>query len=466
MKIIKTVLVLLAGSFVLLIIGLYNGYPLVHSDSGTYISSGFNRFIPFDRPITYGLFVRFFSFRYSMWFVVFIQNFLTAFVIYELLKCMNIEDKIFTYFFLSVLTFLVLFTGIGWYSNQIMPDFFAPISSLTIFILLKKEKSSWVTTILLFLVLIYSLITHLSHLMIGSLLILLVLVFKYGFKKYFNDIPIKRLISIVIIVLSGWIILPGLNWLIEGKFILSKASHVFIMAHLNETGILEKFLNENCSKKEFAEYKLCHYKDSLPITLSSFIWSSGMLEKTGGWTDSKEEYNKIIKATLKQPEYLFLNIYNSINYGLIQMTKNEIGQGLTPYLKGSPPYWQINQNFHDELNNYLNSRQNKWKGANLKFNTLNTFHLLILIISLFVIIYLFTTPVLLKLDTKAVSFLIFVIVAILVNSFITAGLNSPNERFQARVVWMLPLALIILISNNYNIIADNLKGSTNKRNDN
>jgi hypothetical protein len=299
--------------------------------------------------------------------------------------------------------------------------------------------------------------------MIGSVLILLVVILKYTLKQRYFDIPVRRIINVLIIVCSSWIILPGINYLVEKKFILSKASHVFIMAHLNETGILEKFLQENCTTKEFEDCKLCHYKDSLPVTLASFIWSTNILENTGGWLNSKEEYNKIIAATLKQPKYLFLNIFKSFNYGLIQLTKNEIGQGLSPYLKGSPPYGQINVRFHDELNNYLNSRQNKWKGANFKMNTLNTFHLIILMLSLFIIIYLFTTPILSKMDSKTVIFLIFIILAIIINSFITAGLNSPTERFQARVIWMLPLALIILVSKNFDLIIKAVNDSFKKR---
>jgi len=400
-----------------------------------------------------------------MWFVIIVQNLITAFVLYEVLKTMNLNEQRFIYSYLSILTFLVLFTGIGWNSNQIIPDFFAPLSILTIFILLKKEELSLFTRVVLYLILIYSLVTHLSHLMICSVLILFVVFLKYTLKKRFDNIPIRRILYVSVIIFSGWIILPGINWLVEKKFIISKASHVILMAHLNDTGILEKFLKENCSSDEFKDCKLCNYKDSLPTTLAAFMWSANIVKNTGGWVNSKEEYKKIINATLKQPEYLFLNIYKSITYGLSQLTMNEIGLKLTPYLKGSPPYEQIKSRFPYELNNYLNSRQNKWKGANLKLNTLNIFQLFILILSLFIIIYLFTTPVLSKLDPKTVTFLLFVILAVIINSFVTAGLNSPTERFQARVIWMVPLALIILVSKNFDTIIKTIISSSDNKKD-
>ena len=233
------------------------------------------------------------------------------------------------------------------------------------------------------------------------------------------------------------------------------------MAHLNDTGILEKFLKENCSSKEFKDCRLCNYKDSLPIDIASFIWSSNILTNTGGWENSKDEYNKIITETLKQPKYLFLNIYRSITYGFIQLTKNEIGQGLTAYNEGSAPYGQIHWRYHNELNNYLNSRQNKWNGVNLKFDILNTFHLILIILSIFLVLILFTSSIRLKINPNTLEFIIFVIVAIIINSFITAGLNSPCERFQARIVWLLPLSIMILIVYNYEILIKTIynKGS-------
>lgn len=351
MKNCKALIHLAIGTLILLIIALYNGYPLVYSDTGTYLYSGFDKFIPLDRPITYGLFVRFFSFNYSLWFVVIIQDFITAYVIYKLLEIVNLRKGIFTFVYFFILTFLMLFTGIGWYTNQIMPDFFAPIAILIIFILLKGKNITWFSRLFLSLVLVYSLISHFSHMLIGSAIIFLILIIKLFDHHRFQEITYRKIITTFIVVFSVWIILPGINYLIEKKFIYSKGSHVFLISHLADTGILEKFLRENCSKEEFKDCKLCHYKDSLARDLASFIWAGKVFENTGGWLNSKNEYNKIIKATLKSPKYLFMNIYKSFTYGLVQLTKNEIGQGLSAYNQGSAPYGQISWRFHDELNN-------------------------------------------------------------------------------------------------------------------
>jgi hypothetical protein len=224
------------------------------------------------------------------------------------------------------------------------------------------------------------------------------------------------------------------------------------MAHLTDTGILQQYLNENCSKQSHQHYRLCQYRDSLPQDLASFIWESDVVERTGGWNASKEEYNAIIKSTLTQSNYLFLNIYRSLTYSFIQMTRVNIGEGLTAYEEDSAPYGQISWRFPNELNNYLNSKQNKWDGVNLQFNLINIAQLILIISSLFVLIYIGSNRVFPLLDEHTKFFLMFVIISVFINSMVTAGLNAPSARFQARVIWLFPFSMIILFIRNYQVI--------------
>ena len=450
----KQFILVIIGILILSIIGFYNGYPLVYSDTGTYINSGFEKIVPFDRPITYGLFLSFFSFHYSAWFVVLFQNLLTAFVILELLKTFfhNYSyDKIRKIYCL-ILLFLVVFTGIGWYSNQLMPDFFAPLTILCFFILIIRSNIPLASWIGLSLILLYSAISHFSHLMIGTVLVFVCIVLKYLLKEKLKDLSIKRIGYTGFIVLSGWFILPAINYALEQEYTLSKGSHVFLMGHLTDTGILEEFLKENCDTPEYKDCKLCAYKEILPRDAAGFIWAGEILEKTGNWKDSKTEYNKIIRGTLNKPKYLFANMYKSFLYGLIQLTDNKIGHGLSAYRENSAPYGQIHWRFHNELNNYLNSLQNKSDGADFNLDILNRFHFSLLIICLFITVLLLTGTIRSKLDPTTVIFLVFVVASIVINSFITAGLNSPYGRLQTRVVWLFPLSIIIILIKNQTII--------------
>jgi hypothetical protein len=447
--IIHNALIVLTGALILMIISLFNGYPLVYSDTATYIYSGFDKFIPMGRPITYGLFIYLFSFKISLWFVVIVQNLITAYIIFEICRLLIERSKL-TLYYLVITLFLTFFTGIGWYSNQIMPDMFAPLFFLLVFLLLYSPKMSFWKYFAYSVLLIVSLVVHFSHILLVIAITIIVIAIEYPLarkgKPFTPLFPMKRILIVIGLIISAWIILPTINYLTEKKFIVSTGSHVFLMAHLADTGILEKFLKENCDKEEYRNCSICKYKDSIPTNLSDFMWeSNGVLAKTGGWADSKEQYDKIVRGMLRDPKYLTMNILKSFTYGCHQLFKNDIGQGLTANTASSGNAGQIKWRFPYELNNFLNCKQNQWNGVYLNFKTINIFNLILNILSLFCLLFIFFTPLWKKINTTTLKFLIYSLIAILVNSFITAGLNSPTERFQARVVWMLPMALLIIL---------------------
>src|SRR5438105_15945017 len=61
--IIRHVLYYSVGTLILLAPALYDHFPLIYADLGTYIRSGFMTETPVDRPITYGILLRLFSFN-------------------------------------------------------------------------------------------------------------------------------------------------------------------------------------------------------------------------------------------------------------------------------------------------------------------------------------------------------------------------------------------------------------------
>ncbi|HQP01967.1 MAG TPA: hypothetical protein PK337_06695, partial [Bacteroidia bacterium] len=75
----KFIIFVFLGTLCLMADASYNGFPIVYSDTSTYIASGLELETPFDRPITYGLFLRLFSFNgLSLWFVIFFQGLIVS----------------------------------------------------------------------------------------------------------------------------------------------------------------------------------------------------------------------------------------------------------------------------------------------------------------------------------------------------------------------------------------------------
>ncbi len=452
----RRILFLIIAVILLTIPAFYNGYPLVYSDTGTYVWSGKTLSVPIDRPITYGLFIAAVSFMSSMWAIIFAQNLILAFVLYEVISVFIPEDdKRFLWTYFGITLFLTLFTGMAWYSNTVMPDIYAPIFVLIIFILLyKKSLAKW-ETVLLYFLLVFSLAVHLSHLLIAVFLMGCIFIL-YKFFGLFRELDLGRLTRVFVVVVLSWLVIPTINYIIEKNFILNKSSHTFFVAHLSHAGILEKFLRENCDKPEYQNNSLCKFKDKIPRDLAGFLWDEkGIVQQTDGWKN-KKDYNQVIKGVLTNPKYLYLVIHRGIIYGFIQLFRNKVGEGLSAYNENSAPYYVVKGYFYNELNDYFNSRQNKWNGINLKFDTINTIHSFLLIVSLFLLIFLLTTGKINEIDNLSRALLYISLFAIVINSFVTASLQNPYDRYQARIVWLLLLTMIFIIIKNRKVIFNKL----------
>lgn len=132
----KSALIILFGALCLIIDAFYNGYPIVYSDTSTYLASGFKLEAPIDRPITYGLFIRLTSLNgFSLWLTVFFQALLLSYLLYLFFKHFVGEAFALKYS-LPLILFLSLFTGISWTSSQLLTDIFTPIAVLSLILIL------------------------------------------------------------------------------------------------------------------------------------------------------------------------------------------------------------------------------------------------------------------------------------------------------------------------------------------
>ncbi len=452
------------GAFILSLVALYNGFPLVYSDTGTYISSGFEMFVPMDRPIVYGIFIRIISMGLSPWLVIIVQNLLTSFIIFTTIKTIIKEHQRRRVTHVVLIFVLTVFTGIGWYTNQLMPDYTTPLVILILFILLCNDRLTIFIKTILTVVLVYSFMAHLSHLLIGISFMLFSIIYFLAKRKTMQNAFLKRLIYCNVIVLMSWTTLSIINKVIDKEFSISKGSHVFLMAHLNDSGILQKFLCDHCHDENWNDNPLCEYKDSLPNDAAGFIWSSGIIDSCGGWKNCEPAFSRILNASISEPRYLVMNLYKFTQYGLVQLGQNEVGHGLTSY-QNTTPQEQIEKWFPLDLNNYQNSRQNRWNGQTSRFEWVNLCQQILIIISGIILsITLLNHSIAVQINERIKLLLLFILLGILMNAMITGGLNSPYGRLQARVIWLLPFGTLLLMISEPKLLRQSLKALTEKLN--
>ena len=436
---------------VLLFIAIKNGYPILFIDDGTYIISGIEEFVPIDRPIFYGLFIRHISLFYSLWFVIFAQSIIVVYILLLVYKHLFNAKYVFAKTFITSVL-LTLTTGISYFTGQILPDIFAPVLFLGIALILSKKKLPLKTLIPLSIIIVFSIIVHLAHLVTSLGLVVFFAVFFLIFiKKDFFKQRIKKLVIIVLLIGVSWLIVPSVNYWLGAEFKLARAPNVIYLSNLIRAGILNDYLEENCNEKQ---YDLCNYLDEISDNAQFFVWNmkksplySGGCKKEGWtncWVSKNEEFGKIINDVLKIPKYRNKIIKIEINYVLEQIFTFYIEERSPQKIVGNPSHL-IKKYFHADIKHHISSNQYE---NTLLFEKLSLVQYIIVIISIIALILIFSVKkIRKKIPNNIKLFTFIIIIAILGNAATTGIFSSPVPRYQARVIWMLPMLVIMILMN-------------------
>jgi hypothetical protein len=444
---IKEIAFYLFSTFILMLPAFYNGYPLVYSDTGTYIISGMEWFVPVDRPVMYGLFIRFFSFQFSLWLVVFFQSLLVSVVLWHFCKLFYASLKESTYLFL--LFILTWFTGLGWYCSLLMPDIFTAVAVCCTVLLLNRKKWSAKLQIFFSVLLVFSISVHFANFFIVALFLLVLLpLYKYYLKDEWKERKLSFAFTFLILFSSfGAKIIS--NYAVQGSISSNNSTHVFLMGRMLDSGVLKSFLDDNCKEEN---YVLCDCKDSLPANSRVLMWDGGSpFYKHGGWLNSQENYNAILKDIMWSPKHLSMFLFNSSFASVTQLLQSDFSSVFVDEwyrASDSAPYIGISKHFPHELNPYLLSLQNNhlW-GETLDFTVINVIYRGLLIIgALFLLAIVMLPNFRNMLEKQTKFFLLMVFVANFVNAIIVATFANVYSRLQVRFSWLLVLICFIAIS--------------------
>lgn len=429
-------LIIAIGAIILCFLGFYNNFPFLFPDSGTYIFSGCQPYMPGDRPIIYGLFIRYTSMLESLWFVVYAQALIVSYVLFLIFEQFFDSRKKKLLAFISYVFLITFTTGASVNVSQLIPDIFTPVVVLITIFFLNSDRLKVLQTVVLFIIGVIAVSSHNSHL----LLVIALVFFYYLYMCFFYLSQVKKqilkhlLLFLPLILCSAF--LNNFISLSLGKgFSPPNGSHVFLLGHLAEMGLLDSYLEEVCPWKN---YKICNYKDDIP---DNFLWDfeRSPLYKTGGWEANKDEYTTIIFDMLSRPKYLKKIIIKSINNGFQQLFTFDTGD--TPKINDEHPADRaVEFRYKDEYRAYHASKQ---YGRRLNYEFLNEIQQIVIAIFLFSALVFVITSGSISNDLKIITFLI--LVALILNAFICASLSGVVARYQSRVIWLLPLPSIIIL---------------------
>jgi hypothetical protein len=424
----------------------YNGFPILYPDSMTYLDDGrlvaralfLHRFSAYYgmRSFIYSLGILPFHWNVSAWPVVALQAILAAWVLWLTVRSIGpVRPQRMAPGYLTLVVLLSIFTSLSWYASLVLPDILGPMLYLSIYLLVfagntLARAERWSLYVLSW----WAIASHATHLMLAAglcALLATLALFARGNRR-------KRLQSIgpvALVVLIAALAQLALNGYLYGHPSLNGERPPFLAARIVSDGPGRWYLERHCGE---VKWVLCDHLDRLSSDPDNFLWGDDGLWQNLSESEGKrlmqEEMPFVLATVRAYPREQFArsaaNFWDQLRvFGLFDL---------------GPSSWMLDQ-FQPVMpaarTSYLASRQARDALPLEEFSSLQFW---VVIVSLLIIAAFL--PYLWRRRSSPLPGLAGVIfAAVIANALVTGTLSMVEDRFQSRVVWLIPFLAGMLI---------------------
>jgi len=433
----------LAGALALIWPALYNRFPLLYPDSMSYLEDGplvaravFLHKFSVDyggRSFIYCLGILALHWNVSAWPVVGLNAFMTSYFIWLVMRSILPRPPLKGYLVLVILLSLV--TSLAWFVSLIMPDILGPVAYLCIYLLVfARETLSWVEHSTVMVIAWWAIASHVTHLMLATgMCVLFALVWVLRRQSMHSRL---RAVGEVVVIVSLAVLAPlALHDYLYGRPSLNGKRLPFLMARVIADGPGDWYLEHHCGQVKLT---ICDYVDELPMDTDDFLWA-----EDGIWQRASEP----TKARLREEEIPFV-LATLRAYPREQLSKSAANfwHQLTTFDLSlfHPDDWvlqEFDRVLPGERSSYVQSRQAR---DALPYKVFTSIQDCTVIVSL-VVIGFFTPRMWRGRSPRLAGLGLVIVSAVVANAFVTGILSMVENRFQSRVIWLLPLLAGILV---------------------
>jgi hypothetical protein len=408
-----------------------NGFPFIFHDTNSYVR--LNPEIP--RSYFYKLFVFFTGFHKSIWTTAFAQTLLASICILILMRMLGFLR---IRHFLLAMTTLSLASSLPIFASFIMPDIFTGIMCIALFVtIFNFEETSLKLRAFLFLVLLVSISAHLSHLALALALTFASLAWLLAFARGRSRKGVGLVLLACTLVAAAFTLYHGIK---HHRFVLSAAGSTFFLANLLEHGPARQELKDHCPQ---SGYRLCLYRTALPATANEFLWNpkSPFNSRLGGFEGMMGESDRLVRDTLRDRPLSILSesIENSWRAVFALDSTADLGRPDTSV----PQLRRVFLRVYGlaTLEQFDASLQERNRFPKKYISIMNYTGI---IIALSAEIYMLIIRR--RSGNKNLSLFLSFSIAVYFSSAVLCGtLSNVADRYQARVTWLLLLAIILLV---------------------
>jgi len=409
-----------------------NGYPLVFSDTGTYLSQATHHYLGWDRPVFYSLFLLPLHMRLTTWPAICAQALLASHMLHLVRRALRPELP--SWSIVPLAGVLALTSPLPFVAAELMPDLFTSLLVLALALLifvpdrLTGAERWWLVGLGAF-----TMTAHLSSPPLSAALLVLLVPLRrlLGARTALAHDGLIRLAAMPALAVAAMI---AVNFAGHHAASVAPFGNIFVLARVLYDGPGMDALAHECPR---AGWRLCDFVDEFPPTSDDFLWrSDSPLYRAGGAKLVSAEADEIIAAAIRaQPGRELTSVLTN---GARQLTLFATGDGLQPWPASVTPW--IERDFPAfERIGYEQARQTE--GRRLFPTWLPALHATVSVTALLVSLTLL--PGALRRRQPIAGFIVAMTLALLGNALITGGLSGPHDRYQSRLMW-LPTLIAIL----------------------
>jgi hypothetical protein len=364
-------------------------------------------------------------------------------------------SPVLTFFLIAI---LALTTGAGYFVSQIKPDYLLPIILLGMYSIITKPGRINITDILLCLVILFGLLAHLSHLPVASGLFLATIILALINRNVRPLIDKRKYMLVFFFILSAWLIVPSVNYLLTGRFVYSRVSNIFATSRLIQAGAFQEYVQDRCQHDSV--FYLCKYKGKLQdyTKYYHFLWeeSSFLYDhpcrskgKLQCWLERDMEFGILVEDIYSQRKYVKMLASDAIYASAMQLISFKIPD-YHSFKEHEYPF-QMAEKYLPSDNWFLQrARQNK---SSLDFPLQNLIQFIVILLSAACIVYLISSKIRKHLNSRMVLLGSMILFLLIGNAVFVGTVAGFSDRFQGRIIWLVPLYAIVFF------FIDNIKPS-------
>lgn len=430
----KAGLAIVAGGLLLIWPAFLNSYPILFSDSAAFLAQTVEPLMIWDKPWIYGPFAWLFHQHVTLWGTILAQGLIVSHLVWLLARVLG---RAAPWLHVAICAALALLTAAPWSAALVMPDILTPVAILCAALLgwgwdrLNRAERGWLIALGA-----VATAAHLSNLPVVFALVVLAAILRAGWGAVLRtSAPLAGAI----------LLLLGTNLTGHGRLAISPYGSTFLLARLIADGPAARTIAALCPE---AGWYLCAFAGRLPTNSDVFLWvpdspvnrrPDGTPIFLGGMILAPEASAIIAETIRREPLAV---IRDGLANFIAQLRRNQIGDTLSRHDVGTGVRREIAKGFPAaELARFETSLQMR-DGLKPIGRTLNPVFSVALILSVPFVLLAWRRAHRSR-DLRSLGLLLCLLVGLTGNALATGALSMPHHRYQARVVWLLPLAALL-----------------------